>query len=112
MKVYLKRQKNNVDAIAEFDLITKGMTVLKGSKLSATIAHTEKFRGAKSIEKSRTGIVKDNTLLKDISFKSASTAANFVTGSSTNGLIAWKDTNGKNIKEILAAIDNGGISNE
>ena len=112
MKVYLKRQKNNVDAIAEFDPITKGMTVLKGSRLSAAIAHTEKFRGAKSIEKSRAGIVKDNALLKDISFKSASTAANFVTGSSTNGLIAWKDSNGKTIKEILAAIDNGGIPNE
>ncbi len=112
MKVYLKRQKNSVDAIAEFDPINKGITVLKGSKLSPIIAHTEKFRGAKSIEKSRTGIVKDNTLLKDINFKSASTAANFVTGSSTNGLIAWKDSNGKTIKEILAASDNGGILNE
>lgn len=112
MKVYLKRQKKSVDAIAEFDPINKVITVLKGSKLSATIAYTEKFRGAKSIEKNRTGIVKDNTLLKDITFNSSSTAANFVTGSSTNGLIAWKDSNGKTIKEILAAIDNGGMQNE
>ena len=112
MKVYLRRQKTSVDAVAEYDPTSKGITVLNGSKLSATIAHTEKFRGAKSIEKSRTGIVKDNTLLKDISFKSASTAANFVTGSSTNGLIAWKDADGKTIKQILAALDDGGVQNE
>lgn len=112
MKVYLKRKKSNVDAVADFDPINKGITVLKGSKLSTTIAHTEKFRGAKSIEKNRAGIVKDNTLLKDISFKSTSTAANFVTGSSTNGLIAWKDSDGRSVKEILAAIEDGGMLNE
>ena len=34
-------------------------------------------------------------------FRSPSTAANFVTGNSTNGLLAWKDENGRTLKEIL-----------
>ena len=70
--------------------------------VSATIAYTEKYRGAKSIEKSREGVIKGNVLQKNVTFKSASTAANFVTGTSTNGLTAWKDKNGKTIKELMA----------
>ena len=102
MKVYLTRKKSSIDAIGEFDPATKTVTVCKGSVLSSSIAHTKTFRGAKSIEKSREGILKDNVLQKDVVFKSASTAANFVTGSSTNGLTAWKDKGGKTIKEIIA----------
>ncbi len=101
MKVYIIRERSGIDAKGEFNLASRTVTVLKGSKLSSTIAHTEKFRGARSIEKSREGVLKDNVLQKNIEFKSASTAANFVTGSSTNGLIAWKDKSGKTIKEII-----------
>ena len=105
MKVVLIRKKSGVYATGEFDLATKTITVLKGSILSASVAHTEKFRGAKSIEKSRNGVLKDNVLQVDVPFKSASTSANFVTGSSTNGLTAWKDKSGKTIKEIIAEIE-------
>ncbi|EFA23833.1 hypothetical protein BIFGAL_02942 [Bifidobacterium gallicum DSM 20093 = LMG 11596] len=38
---------------------------------------------------------------KDVHFKSASTAANFVTGASTNGMAAWKTKDGKSIKDAL-----------
>ena len=102
MKVYLVREKSGINATAEYNLKTKEITVKKGSTLSECIAYTEKFRGSKSIEKSREGIVKNNTLQEDVKFKSASTAANFVTGSSTNGLIAWKDKQGRTIKEIVS----------
>ena len=102
MKVFLKRARNGIDAIAEFDLASKAITVLKGSILSDTITYTATFRGAKSIEQSRKGNLVGNVLQRDMSFKSASTAANFVTGRSTNGLIAWKDKSGKTIKEIIA----------
>ena len=102
MKVFLIRERSGIDAQGEFDPATRAVTVLKGSKLSSTVARTEKFRGTKSIEKSREGVLKENVLQKNMEFKSASTAANFVTGSSTNGLIAWKDKSGKTIKEILA----------
>lgn len=101
MKVYIKRERSGINAKGEYDPVTRSLTVLKGSVVSATIAYTEKFRGAKSIEKSRAGVLKDNVLQKDVVFKSASTAANFVTGTSTNGLTAWKDKNGKSIKEYI-----------
>lgn len=102
MKIYLNRKKSDVNAVAEYDVNTGKLVVLKNSTVSGKIAYTAKFRGAKSIEKTREGIVINNILKKDIEFKSASTAANFVTGSSTNGLIAWKDENGKTLKAILA----------
>ena len=105
MKVFLVRDKNGVKATGEFDPVTKAVTVLKGSVLSATVAHTATFRGAKSIEKSREGVLKGHVLQVDVPFKSASTSANFVTGSSTNGLTAWKDDNGKTIKEIIVEIE-------
>lgn len=102
MKVYIVRVRNGINATADLDLTNKTVTVLKGSVLSVSVAHSEKFRGAKSIEKSREGVLKGNVLQKDVTFKSASTAANFVTGSSTNGLTAWKDKYGKTIKAIIA----------
>ena len=101
MKVYLIRERSGIKATGEFDPASKAVTVLKGSVLSDSVAHTEKFRGTNSIEKSREGVLKGNVLQKDVAFKSASTAANFVTGSSTNGLIAWKNKDGKTIKEII-----------
>ena len=102
MKVYLVREKKNINAVGEYDVETKALTVKKGSRVSEDIAYTEKFRGAKTIEKDRAGTVKDHIVTKDISFKSASTAANFVTGGSTNGLVAWKADNGLTIKEVIA----------
>ena len=102
MKVFIDRKKSGINAIAEFDPASKAVTVLQGSILSDTIAYTATFRGAKSIEKSREGVLVGNVLQRNIPFKSASTAANFVTGRSTNGLTAWKDENGKTIKEIIA----------
>lgn len=101
MKVYIIRERSGIKAKGEYDPATRSLTVLRGSVLSATITYTEKFRGAKSIEKSRAGVLKENVLQKDVAFKSASTAANFVTGTSTNGLTAWKDKEGKSIKEYI-----------
>lgn len=100
MILYLIRKKNNVSATGEYDPSTKRLTVLKGSRVSDDIAYTETFRGAGTIEKNRTNTVKNSLVVEDITFKSASTAANFVTGRSTNGLIAWKDENGRTLKEI------------
>lgn len=105
MKLYIKRPRSNINAIAEYDIKSKTFTVLKGSILSDKVAHSEKFRGTKSIEKSRNGNVENNKLINDITFKSSSTAANFVTGASTNGLTAWKNENGKPLKEILVELE-------
>lgn len=101
MKLYLKRKNKAIDAVAEYDLENSSFTVLKGSTISTTISHSEKFRGAKSIEKNRFKYVESGIVIKNAYFKSASTTANFVTGSSTNGLTAWKSENGNTLQCIL-----------
>jgi hypothetical protein len=41
-------------------------------------------------------------VLKDCSFNSPSTAAQFVTGSSRNGYLVWKTKDGKKLKDIIS----------
>lgn len=105
MKLYIKRAKGNIDAVAEYDVSTKKFTVLKGSKVSDKIAYSEKFRGSKSIEKNRSTTVENGYVTTDVIFKSASTAANFVCGSSTNGLTAWKNEQGETLKVMLERME-------
>lgn len=101
MRLYLKRKNKMIDAVAEYDLENGPFIVLKGSTVSKAISQSEKFRSAKSIEKKRSEYVENGIVIKDAHFKSASTAANFVTGSSTNGLTAWENENGNSLKHIL-----------
>lgn len=101
MELFIKREKNGINAKALYDIVSGQVTVLKGSIVSSTVAHSEKFRGAKSIENSRKEYVDGVTVTKDVSFKSSSTAANFVTGVSTNGLTAWKTESGETLKSVL-----------
>lgn len=75
--------------------------VLKGSIVSAYVAHSEKFRGAKSIISTREEYVIEGVVKKDVIFKSSLTAANFVTGRSINGMVTWKDENGTKLKDLL-----------
>lgn len=105
MKVYLKRKRIGVNATGEFDPTTRSLIVLSGSIVSKDVAHSEKFRGAKTIERTREGIIQDCILQKDIAFKSPSTAGNFVTGRSVNGLVTWKAEDGRTVKEILTDIE-------
>lgn len=104
MKVYLNR-KNGIAAVGEFNKSDKSLVVKKGSTISTSISTSEKFRGTATIEKYRKEYVDGNTVKKDVPFKSASTAANFVTGISANGLIAWKNKDGKTIKMIMSEVD-------
>lgn len=98
MKLFLSKRNSSVDAAAIYDVDKQAFTVLKGSKVSTDIAD---FRGANSILKHRKDTVVDSVTIIDVTFKSASTAANFVTGRSTNGLIAWKTEDGKTLKDSL-----------
>ena len=102
MKVFLKRKRNSeIDAKGIYDPETGALTVLKGSKVSGEIHFTKTFRGANKIDQFWDEYV-DGIIVKcDVTFKSASTAANFVTGGSTNGLIAWKTEDGKALRESI-----------
>ena len=86
----MNRTRSGVGATGDYNPDTKECVVKKGSKVSVGVAHSEKFRGANTIEKYRAEYVKDGIVSKDVHFKSASAAANFVTGTSTNGMTAWK----------------------
>jgi hypothetical protein len=101
MKLILKSKRSGIDAKGEYDPKTKSFIVKKGSIVSEAVSHSGKFKGAETIEKYREKYVKDNVVTKDVVFTSASTAANFVKGSSTNGLVAWKSPNNISLKRIL-----------
>lgn len=102
LNVFMKKDRIGVDAKAVYDTVTNATTVLKGSKLSATISDAPTFRGRKTIEKAREGCVVDGVLQKDLAFKSPSTAGNVVTGRSTDGMQAWRTEDGKVLKEALS----------
>ena len=102
MKLYMKKRNNSYDATAEYDVSAKRFVVLKGSRVSDTISASPTFHGTKNIEKLRAENVNNCFVQNDIEFRSASTAANFIAGGSTNGLHTWKDENGKKLKEILS----------
>lgn len=98
MELIMINKKRNVNAIIE---LNNNMYILKkGSKVSEKISET--FRSYKKVIKRRLNNV-DNKyiLLNDLEFKSPSTAGEFVLGTSCNGMIKWKNKEGKTLKEIL-----------
>ena len=54
-----------------------------------------------SINESRQINVRDRIVMNNILFNIASTAANFVTVSSTNGLTSWKTETGVKLRETF-----------
>ena len=99
MLLYIKTK--TAVATGEYQPDEKTLTVKKCSKVSDVISYSATFRGANAIEKYRAQYVKDGKVVDDTVFKSPSTAANFVTGRSTNGLLAWRDENGVSLKDLL-----------
>ena len=72
----------------------KGMTVLKCSRISATVASKMNPVGVKLRRKKDT-VDDDFVLQRDVVFRSSSTAASFVTGSIANVMRVWKLKDGK-----------------
>ncbi len=101
MEVFLIR-KGVVNAKGKYNEIDGSLVVLKGSVISTNVAGGT-FRSAKTVIKLRGNaeFVSGNKVIKDICFKSPSSAANFVTGTSTNGLLSWKDKDGVSIKKHI-----------
>lgn len=80
------------DAVGLYD--GKGLIVLKGSRISATVGSkinpvVVKLRDKKDV------VSHDFVLQRDVTFRSASTAASFVTGNIANGMRVWKLKDGK-----------------
>lgn len=104
MVLILENKNKGYYAKANYDADQKIFVVLKGSKVSDDVAQSEKFRGHKSIISRREIYVKNGIVKENVTFKSSSTAANFITGRSTNGLITWKDENGTKLKDLLSEV--------
>jgi hypothetical protein len=100
MKVYIQRERTSVDAVGEYNPETRELIVLKGTRVSADVAQSATFRSARTIIKMRNEYVKDGIVMRDVPFKSPSSAGNFVTGRSTNGYVTWKDENGRTLHDI------------
>lgn len=100
MNVYLKSDRNHLNAAGDYNPEDGSLVVHKGSLLSSTVSDSKTFRGRKSIIKTREGIVVNNILQKNVRFKSPSTAANFVTGTSSNGNRLWKTEDGTPIGKL------------
>lgn len=78
------------------------VTVKKGSRINTKSGSGFKPTApvkAKLEDRSLYG--KDGVLTKDVSFDTLSTAASFVTGRTSNGMITWKTPDGKNVRESL-----------
>lgn len=67
------------------------ITVLKGGIISEDFAdHIKGGTSAKKLREDKDVVDKNRIIIKDCLFSSASTAAQFVTGRSTNGYASWK----------------------
>ncbi len=100
MTVYLKSRRSTWSAIGEFNIEDNTLLVKKGAIVSDKIAQ---FRAASKIARERDVKTVNGILQEDTIFSSPSTAANFITGASTNGLAAWKTADGKSLKTFLSA---------
>ncbi len=101
MKVFMKRRNQSCDAVGEYNVDTKELIVKAGSVVSEKISDTKTFRGKARLGELRNMYVSQGKVKEDVRFTSPSTAANFVSGGSTNGLRTWKLSDGRSIKQYL-----------
>ena len=103
MKVYLSTRDKLVTAEGLYDETTGELVVKKGAKVSAGVNTSKTFEKASvRISKMREGAIENGVLLQDTKFSSPSTAASFLLGTSSNGLLRWKNADGVNLKNILS----------
>lgn len=99
MKLFYESKKRNFSAEANY--IENKVTVLRGSIISEKVDNFRISKVALNIRKDKNIVNSKYELLEDVDFKSLSTAAQFVSGASVNGLKVWKDNNGEPIKNNI-----------
>lgn len=102
MQIEMTLTNKNRTYFAKATYDGKNVTVKAGTKIYPVFSSC--IRGgktAKRIRESDEFINSEYTLLKDCSFKSPSTAAQFVTGRSVNGYNAWKIDEKKTLGDYL-----------
>lgn len=104
MKLYMQSRNNKYDARAEYDIQNGQFIVLKGSRVSDSISTAPTFRSIKTVKRMRQQYVDGVIVVSDVCFSSPSSAANFVTGSSTDGTKSWKSEDGRSLKVLLTEV--------
>lgn len=99
MKLILKSKKNLHYAEAEWD--GEQIIVLSGSRINPIVAFPKMSEEIKHMREDQAIVDKQNKLLIDVKFASPSSAAQFVTGRSVNGYIAWRPDDKMSLKEYL-----------
>ena len=89
-------------AYAKAKRTSEGFVILRGSKISEECAKSAPNWVRELRKKNAQFIQSDGVISKDLLFNSPSAAASFVSGGSSNGLIAWKTEDGKTLKDLEA----------
>lgn len=98
--VYLSSKDHSYDAKGTYS--ERILIVKKGSKIRSNFAeHIRGGNNAKSFRDNPMFVDADGNVLVDCMFSSPSTAAQFVTGSSTNGYTAWHVDKKTTLKKYL-----------
>jgi len=95
-----KRQKSGQVIEAKGRQTNEGFVVLKGSYIDPIDSDSTPSTVKEAWQKAKTIIDENGILQEDVLFKSPSYAASFVIGGSVNGLLEWKTTDGKTLKEF------------
>jgi len=77
------------------------LTVLKGSKINLVDSFPEMSQNLKEMRSNRELVAENGELLRGVEFTSPSSAAQFVTGRSVNGYIAWRPDDKMSLKEYM-----------
>lgn len=78
------------------------VTVLSGSRVN--LKYSDAFKPSELVMKllkDRNVVAESGELLQDITFDSLSTAATFVAGRISNGMITWKTPDGKYVRNTI-----------
>ena len=97
MKIYYKSTTGVFDAVGIVD-DGSDWIVCKGSRINPSSSTLCKNVVALRMQE---GLVVDNILQKDIHFRSASAAAQFVSGYSSNGMRSWRTDKGEYVSKYI-----------
>lgn len=97
IEVSAKGKRNQYEAHGIYD--GKGLIVLKGSRIAPTMVG--KMNPIIIELRNRKDTVNEEYILqRDVQFRSASTAASFITGNISNGMRVWKLEDGKKLGSL------------
>ena len=101
LELFLTRRIQKIDFTVEAAAkqTSEGFVVLKGSKIAPSSDNDSTISPGNS-QKRKDCKIENNILQEDVLFNSPTSAAQFVTGKSSNGLVSWKNKEGKTLSEL------------